>query len=136
MNIAVTYYSRTGNTKKVAQAIAAAAGCSATPIADYKAGEIDLLFIGGSIYGGVLDPSLVSFIGGLDSKEIKKAALFSTCITHSNAIDVIKDLLKKQGIPADDSFNCKGKFLLFNLGRPNKADLEEAKKFAASVMSK
>lgn len=136
MKIAVTYYSRTGNTKKVAEAAAKAAGCSAVPIAEFKPEAVDLLFIGGSIYGGALDPSLVSFISGLESKDIKSAALFSTCITHSNAIDSMKDLLGKKGIPVADTFTCKGKFLLFNIGRPKAADLEDAAKFAASVISK
>lgn len=136
MKTAVTYYSKTGNTKKIAEAIAQAAGCGAVPIADILDDKVDILFIGGSIYGGALDPSLVSFIGGLDAKKIKRAALFSTYISDPKAIGIMKDLLSKQGIPVADSFSCKGKFLLFNLKRPDAADLENAKKFAASVTGK
>ena len=136
MKTAVTYYTKTGNTKKVANAIAAAAGCSAIPIADILDDTVDMLFIGGSIYGGVLDPSLVSFIGGLDSKKIKRAALFSTYISEPKALVLMKDLLSKQGIPVTATFSCKGKFLLFNMKRPGDADLEEAKKYAVSVIAK
>jgi flavodoxin len=132
----VTYFSRTGNTRKIAEAVAEAAGCDAIPIADISDDTVDMLFIGGAIYGGVLDPSLVSFISGLDSKKIKRAALFSTYISRPKALDLMKDLLKKQGIPIADSFACKGKFLFFNIRRPGSADLQGAKKFAASVTSK
>lgn len=136
MKTAVTYYSKTKNTKRIAEAIAQAAGCTAVPIADILDDTVDMLFIGGSIYGGALDPSLVSFIGGLDAKKIKRAALFSTYISVPNALGLMKGLLKSQGIPVADSFSCKGKFLLFNMKRPDAADFDDAKKFAASVISK
>ncbi len=136
MKTAVTYYSKTGNTKKIAGAIADAAGCSAIPIADISDDTVDMLFIGGSIYGGALDPALVSFISGLDAKKIKRAAVFSTYISVPKALDLMKELLKSKGIPVADSFSCKGKFLLFNLKRPGAADLEDAKKFAALVTGK
>lgn len=136
MKTAVTYYSRTGNTKKVANVIAEAAGCSAVPIADISDDTVDMLFIGGARYGGALDPSLVSFLNGLDSKKIKRAALFSTYAFESKALALMKDLLSKQGIPVAATFSCKGKFLLFNMKRPGAADLEDAKKFASSVISK
>ncbi len=134
MNTAVTYYSKTGHTKKVAEAIAKAAGCSAADIAGYKPEPVDVLFIGGSIYGGALEPSLAEFIGGLDAKEVKSAVLFSTYIKEANAIGLMKQLLAAKGIPVKDVFSCKGQFLLFNHKRPNAEDLEEAAKFAAKVI--
>lgn len=136
MNTAVTYYSKTGHTKKVAEAIAKAAGCSAADIAGYKAAPVDVLFIGGSIYGGSLEPSLASFISGLDPKEVRSAALFTTYIKEANAVGLMKQLLGQKGIPVSAVFSCKGQFLLFNRKHPDAADLEEASKFAASVVVK
>lgn len=136
MKTAVTYYSKTGNTKKIAESIAQAAGCAAVPIADILDDTVDMLFIGGSIYGSKLDPFLARFIGGLDAKKIKRIALFSTYVSAPNALGLMQDLLKKQGIPVADSFSCKGRFLLFNLRRPDAADLEDAKKFAVSIIKK
>ena len=95
MNTAVTYYSKTGNNRKLADAIAHAAGCTATPITDFKMIPLDLLIIGGSVYGGALDPSL-DFITGLDPQYVKRTALFTTSITRSHAIRFMKDLLPKQ----------------------------------------
>jgi flavodoxin len=136
MKTAVTYYSKTGNTKKIAEAIAQAAGCTAVPIADILDDTVDMLFIGGAIYGSKLDPSLASFIGGLDPKKIKRAALFSTYVSADRATGFMKDLLSKQGIPVTGSFSCKGKFLFWGRKHPNETDLEDAKKFAASVIGK
>ncbi len=95
-----------------------------------------MLFIGGSIYGGALDPSLVSFIGGLDAKKIKRAALFSTYIKEPKALGLMKDMLSRQGIAVKDEFSCKGQFLFMNRKHPDSVDLEEAKKFAVSVIGK
>ncbi len=136
MNTAVTYYSKTGHTKKVAEAIAKAAGCAASDIACYKAAPVDVLFIGGSIYGGVLEPTLASFISGLDPKAVGSAVLFTTYIKEANAVGLMKQLLEQKGIPVSAVFSCKGQFLLFNRKRPNAADLEEAAKFAAAVVCK
>lgn len=137
MNIAVTYYSKTGHTKKVAETIAKAAGCSAADIAGYKkAAPVDLMFIGGAIYGGALETTLAAFISGLDPKDVGSVVLFSTYIKEANAIGLMKQLLAEKGIPVKDVFSCKGQFLLFNRKRPNAADLEEAAKFAASVAGK
>ncbi|MFZ5975294.1 MAG: flavodoxin family protein [Bacillota bacterium] len=141
MNIAVTYYSKTGNTKKVAQAIAEAAGCTARDIADFDASDtVDLLFIGGAIYGGKLDPALTEFISRLDPERIKQAVVFSTSASRKAfgvANNLMKDSLKKKGIPIeDDGFASKGKFLFLSRKHPDNADLNDAKQFALSLISK
>jgi flavodoxin len=51
MKIAVIYHSRGGNTKIVAEAIAKAAGVSAEPIHVPLDAPVDLLLIGGGVYG-------------------------------------------------------------------------------------
>ena len=134
MNVAVTYFSKTGNTKKVAATIAQAAGCDAVPITDFETGtETDLMFIGGAIYGGSLDPSLEAFLNRLDPKFVKRTALFSTCITEAKGIGQMKTLLQQKGIPVEGSFFCKGKFLFVNRHRPNDADLEQASEFVSTL---
>lgn len=138
MNIAVTYFSRTGNTKKVALAIAEAAGCAAGDIDKFEAQEpVDLLFIGGAIYGGNLEPKLAEFIAGLDPEKIKRAAVFSTSVSEQGfgkATGMIKDGLRNRGIPTEDGeFACKGKFLLMSRKHPDASELDAAKQFAQAV---
>jgi flavodoxin len=134
MNAAVVYVSRTGNTKKVAEAIAQAVGCAAQSVSEYGAGKpVDLLFVGGSLYGGVLDPALDAFIRGLDPKAVGRAAAFSTHVSGEKADGLIKAALAARGIPAEAGFACKGRCLFLNLGHPSRAELDEAGRFAAYV---
>ena len=138
MNTAVAFFSRTGNTKKIAQAIAEAACCTAQDIAAFDAQDtVDLLFIGGAIYGGALEPSLAEFIARLNPEKIGRAAVFSTSASKTRygvAVNLIRNALKDRGIPtADDSFCCRGKFLFMGRKHPNDADLGDAKQFAVSM---
>jgi len=135
MTIAVTYFSKTGNTKKVADTIAKAAECKATPVADYQPAPADLLLIGGAIYGGVIDPALTAFLDALDSLAVKRVALFSTYMSSPKALDQMKERLAAKGIPVIDTFACKGKLLLFNIKHPSKADLDEARQFATKLVA-
>jgi len=141
MNIAVTYYSRTGNTKKVAEAIAETAGCTAQDIAAFDAQDtVVLLFIGGAIYGGAIDPSLTEFISRLDPAKIKRAVVFSTSVSEKGfgkANGQIKDALQNLGISMEDEeFAAKGKFLFMSRKHPNDGDLHEAKEFATHIIQK
>ncbi len=137
MSIAVLYHSVSANTKKVAEAMAEAIGCIAQPIKEYPLdSSVDLMFIGGAIYGGKLDPVLDSFLQALTSEKAKRVVLFSTCVKEAKALGLMQERLQRKGIAVDkNSFSCKGKFLFLNLRHPNTAELEEAKAFAKSVIA-
>lgn len=136
MSTMVIYHSVTGNTKKVAEAIAEAVGCSAQTVKDYSLDEsADLMFIGGAIYGGKLNAVTDSFLKALTPEKVKRVVLFATSFKEARALKLMKGLLQKQGITVDDkSFLCKGKFLFLNLRHPNKTELENAKAFAKIVI--
>lgn len=136
MSTAVIYHSVSGNTKKVAEAIAQALSCSAQPVKEYSLeNQADIMFIGGAIYGGKLDPVMDSFLQALTPEKAKRVVLFSTSVKEGKALGLMKELLKNQGVAVDDeSFLCKGKMLFMNLKHPNKEDLEQAKAFAKSAV--
>ena len=48
MKCAVRYYTKTGNTKKLAEVVAAALGVEALPISEPVSEQTDLLFLGNS----------------------------------------------------------------------------------------
>ena len=50
MNYAVAYYTRSGNTKKVADAIAEVIGVPTTDISKGLSADVDVLFLGSSLY--------------------------------------------------------------------------------------
>ena len=56
MNIKVVYHSRTGNTKKIAEAIAESVSASVETISEnIKVDAIDILFLGDGVYAGKID---------------------------------------------------------------------------------
>ena len=132
------YLSKSGNTEKVAKAVAEEAGVSAKSVSEGISGEVDLLFLGGALYAFSLAPQLKAFIAGLDAGKIKKAAVFATSAGVQSVTTTIKQALRARGIAiaeyANGAFYCQGEFKVFNKGRPNEADLENAKKFARGVI--
>lgn len=101
MNIAVRYHSRGGNTKTVAEAIAAVAGVSAESIDVPLDAPIDLLFIGGGVYGGAIkgdiDSALRQYLEALDPYSIKAIAAFSTAGVMDGA-KKIAAIVRSKGI--------------------------------------
>lgn len=130
MNIAVRYYSRGGNTKAIAEAIADAAGI--LPISvdrpEAKIGEpVDVLFIGGALYAYGLDKNLKRYLETLKKEDVKKAVIFSTTWISKHSIALMKKALAEAEIPvAEEAFYVKGK--------PSEAQLKDAAAFAAKYL--
>jgi len=97
MNIAVRYQSRGGNTKTVAEAVAKAAAARAESIDVPLNGPVDLLFIGGGIYGFNMDKSLKEYLKGVTPDTAKAIAVFSTGGSMSVA-KKITAALKENGV--------------------------------------
>jgi len=135
MRVRVVYQSTTGNTKKVAEAIARAAGCVAEPVNAATVNEsVDMLFLGASIHAKDIDPSVKKFIEGLDPALVKQVTMFSTGF-EQKAVGIMKDLLARRGVHVTDKcYFCGGKFLLFNRRHPDARDLTGAEEFARSVL--
>jgi len=140
MNAKVYYCSKTGNTKRIAETMADVLECKAESIlSSGPPVSADMLFLGSAVYATFnheVNPSVKEFIERLDPAKIGKVVLFCTGFADT-AVGIMKGLLKKKGIAvAEKSFFCKGKmFIFFNFGHPDKTDLENAKRFAKSVMS-
>lgn len=134
MTIAVRYHSRSGNTKKVAEAIGKAVGVKAETCSISLDNPVDILFIGGAVYAGGVDSSLHTFIHSLDKSKVSEAVIFSTAALKPSAYSTIKKLLEQKGIKVSDKeFHCRGQFTVIHRGRPNDADLKMAAGFAKSV---
>ena len=77
MKIAVRYYSRTGNTKKLAEAIAKAVNAEAKTTDEPLCEDVDILFLGSSVYANGVDGNIKMFIQNLNVK-VGKVVNFST----------------------------------------------------------
>ena len=113
MSVAVRYFSRSGNTGKVAEYIAEAAGVKAVSVdaADAALNEkVDVLFIGGAVYAYGIDDNLKKYLQTLSGDKVGKAVVFSTSWLSKHALDVIKKALKDKGIAVEsDTLYVKSK---------------------------
>ena len=92
MKIQVRYYSRSGNTKALAEAIAKGVNTKAIAINDKNSSiqdKVDILFIGGALYAYELDNKLKEYIANLDANKVSKAIVFSTSWISKHSINLI-----------------------------------------------
>ena len=131
----VVYHSRSGNTRKIATAIARGAGANAESIKRFDASEdADILFIGASLYVGSIDSNMRTFLSNLNPERVKKAVVFGTGAGKKSALAEIKSILEPKGIiVSEDFFHCNGSFLFSHKGRPNADDLRAAEDFAIRI---
>ena len=62
MKIAVRYHSRSGNTEKLARAIADAVGAQALPVSVPLGERVDILFLGSAVYAAGIDEAVKTFV--------------------------------------------------------------------------
>ena len=135
MKIAVRYYTKTGNTKKLAEAVAKAAGTEALPISSPITEPVDVLFLGNSYYAFSIDPEVRKFIQGLDKAKVGKIVNFGSAAMLNSTFKKVKAEADKIGIPMDErEFHCKGEFKGMHKGRPNAEDLKAAAEFATAII--
>ena len=132
--VAVRYFSKSGNTKKIAAEIANFTGWEALAIDKPINEPIDVLFLGASVYWGGIDNRVKEFIRTLDASKIGKVAVFSTSALTERAYPDIKKLLQEKSIiTVSDDFYCRGQFGLLHRGKPDESDLKEVRKYAMKV---
>ena len=135
MKIAVRYYTKTGNTKRLAEAIAKAVGVEALPISTPVTEPVDVLFLGNSYYAFSIDPEVRKFVQGLDKKLVGKIVNFGSAAMLNSTYKKVKAEADKVGIPMDErEFHCKGEFKGMHKGKPDEADMKRAAEFAKKVI--
>lgn len=136
MNIEVRYYSKSGNTKKIADAIAKQADVSAKSIREPVQGEVEVLFLGTGIYAFDIDPELKEYILTLKPEHIKTVVVFSTTAIVKSAYEKTKKYLQDQGLNVSEKeYHCPGHYTILRKGRPNADDVKNAEQFAKSIIS-
>ena len=135
MRFAVRYYTKTGNTKRLAEAVAKAAGTEAFPISKPVDEKTDILFLGNSYYAFSIDPEVRDFIRSLDPKLVGRIVNFGSAAMLNSTWKKVKSEADKAGIQMDErEFHCKGEFKGIHKGKPDEDDLKAAAAFARSIM--
>lgn len=136
MNVQIIYDSKTGHTKKLAEAMAKKLGIEAVKFAPgVKVENVDLLFIGSGIYGSKFTDEFNAFLKTLDQKSVKRAALFITNLPGKlHDLPIVEILKSKKIVVEKEVYVCKGQFLFFSRKHPNAEDLKGAATFAERVL--
>ena len=120
MRVAVRYYTKTGNTKKLAESVAGALGVPALPISEPVSEAVDVLFLGNSYYAFTIDPEVRAFIQSLDKSKIGRIVNFGSAALLNSTYRKVKAEADKAGIPMDEhEFHCKGEYKGIHRGSVN-----------------
>ena len=128
MKYAIRYYSKTGNTEKLAKIISEELNIPAENISKPLEEDVDILFFGSGVYGNALDPAVNKY---LDNIEVNVGELvnFSTSGIMESNYQLIKDAIKTSKIILSaDEFHCPGSFVTYNKNRPNEEDFSNLRK--------
>ncbi|MBO4406598.1 MAG: flavodoxin [Clostridia bacterium] len=131
--IAVRYYTRSGNTKKLASAVARAVKVGEKTVMEDLPGKTDLLFLGCSVYAGRFHPAVGEFLVR-NVEKIGTIVLFGTSASGQTVKKRMKKLLETTDVKVlDEEFSCPGRFLFLHKSRPDQDDLKAAAAFAKRV---
>ncbi len=134
MTYAVRYYTQTGNTKRLAEAIAKELGVEALPISVPITEKVDVLLLGNSYYAFTIAPEVRDFVAGLDKDKVGRIVNFGTAAMMNSTYKKVRAVAATRGIPVlDKEFHCKGEFKGMNKGRPNADDIKAAIDFVRNL---
>ena len=129
MKIEVRYFSKGGNTAKLAQAAAEAVGAQAKTTAEDLNEKCDLLFLGASVYAGRPDKEVISFIQR-NAKEIGALCVFGSSASGRSTFGAIQAAAEDAGVKVLLSdFSCYGKFMFLHKNHPDEQDLSRLAAF-------
>ena len=135
MKYAVRYFTMTGNTKRLAEAVAKELCVEALPIDQPIEEKVDVLFLGNSYYAFSIAPEVAAFVSSLDKEKVGKIVNFGTAAMLKSTFKKVRKVADNVGIPVlDQEFHCKGEFKGVHKGRPNAEDLAAAAAFAKALI--
>lgn len=135
MDIAVRYFTKTGNTKKLADAIAGELNTEAKELSAALDKKADILFLCNSVYWAGADSSVKKFIAE-NKSNIGLLVNVSTAAMIESTYAQIRKIADKEGVRmSDQEFHCRGKFAALHSGHPNEADIAAVKAFAKIIVS-
>ncbi len=106
MKVSVRYFSKLGNTKEIADAIADGAGVKAVSISDEPElkEHVDVLFLGGAPYANIMAPELRAYAERLTLERAGRVVLFTTSNWSRRTVYALRKILKGKGIPVEEKY--------------------------------
>ena len=133
MRIAVRYYTQTGNTKKLADAIAEELAVEAKPVSEPLEEKTDILFLCNSVYWAGIDRQVKQFVRK-NAEKIGALVNVSTAALIESTFSQMKKVAEEAGVTlCDQEFHCRGKFSALHAGHPDKDDVKAVRAFAKKI---
>ena len=130
MSVEVRYFSRGGNTRRLAEAVAKALNVEAKGVDQPMTSRADTVFLCASVYAGGPDKSVTTFVKQ-NARDIGRLVVLSTSASGKSTFGRLKAAAEDMGVQVSDNFfHCPGAWALFHKGRPNAEDCERAAAFA------
>lgn len=137
MTCAVRYYSMTGNTEKLAFAVAKEAGVEAKTVLEGLDEKVDVLFLGSAVYAAGVDEKIKTFISSLSPDKVGCVVNFSTACLLPSTFKQVKKLVEAQGVKMSDrEFHCRGNFHGIHKNHPDEKDIEAMTAFTKEILGK
>ena len=135
MKIAIRYYTKTGNTKKLAEAISQVVNVEAKTVDEPLTEDVDILFLGSAVYAAGIDGKIKEFIKNIDVN-VGEVVNFSSAALIESTYGQVKKEVEAKGIKmSENEFHCRGAFKFVHRGRPNEEDLRNVQEFAKGIIS-
>ena len=144
----VVYYSKSGNTEKVAEAIARGSEAELKRVEEVNPENISdysLICIGTPVYALAPAKPIKEFLKKLSDLSGRKGAGFCTMhmIGDKRTLRIIKERLEAKNIEFLGGFSCRGLSSIFgdigpkifNRGKPNEQDLKRAEDFGKKLLN-
>ncbi|HEX3076165.1 MAG TPA: flavodoxin domain-containing protein [Lachnospiraceae bacterium] len=130
MNTKLIFASKTGHSKKIAVAIEQSIKGKALNVLENPViNNTDLLIIVGGIYAGESSKELLDYAKTIKPGAVRKAILVTSSCSKSKSQITLKKILVENKVDVVDEYKCKGSFLFFGLGHPNKSEIAGAVEF-------
>ena len=147
MKTIILYASKSGNTKKIANSMAAQLGCEAIKITSesnpqtLNLDSYDLIFVGTGLYAGTPNEYITKLFSSLKSENTKKYALFITWggapRSDKMALNRLRTLLESKGQKVlEEHFAAYGgwKGILMKRGHPKPDEIKAAGEWAKKLV--
>ena len=135
MKVAIRYYSKTGNTKKLAEAIGYAINVEAKTVDEPLTEDVDILFLGSAVYAAGIDSKIKDFIANINVN-VGEVVNFSSAAIIESTYSQVKKQVEAKGLKmSEDEFHCRGAFKFVHRGHPNDEDLKNAQEFAKRIVN-
>ena len=134
MTYAVRYYSKSGNTKKLADEVASVLGVESLTTSSPLTEKVDVLFLGSSVYAAGVDKEVIDFIKA-NKENIGEIVNISTAALLPSTFNQVKKLAAENNVKISaQEFHCRGSFGMMHKNHPNAEDLKNVREFVKGLI--